>query len=63
MKRMYFVALFALMAVLHCVAQDTDAMLFGDVKSIVTGKHLDDAAFMYAPVYGATWYGGVSITL
>lgn len=40
MKRMYFVALFALMAVLHCVAQDTDAMLFGDVKSIVTGKHL-----------------------
>lgn len=26
-------------------------------------KHGDDAAFMYAPVYGATWYGGVSITL
>lgn len=26
-------------------------------------KHLDDAAFMYAPVYGATWYGGVSIKL
>lgn len=26
-------------------------------------KHLDDAAFMYAPVYGATWYGGVSINL
>ena len=26
-------------------------------------KHIDDAAFMYAPVYGATWYGGVSITL
>ena len=26
-------------------------------------KHLDDAAFMYAPVYGAIWYGGVSIKL
>lgn len=26
-------------------------------------KHTDNAAFMYAPVYGATWYGGVSITL
>ena len=26
-------------------------------------KHTDDAAFMYAPVYGATWYAGVSITL
>lgn len=26
-------------------------------------KHRDDAAFMYAPVYGATWYAGVSITL
>lgn len=26
-------------------------------------KHTDDAAFMYAPVYGATWYGGASITL
>ena len=26
-------------------------------------KHGDDAAFMYAPVYGATWYGGVSITI
>lgn len=26
-------------------------------------KHLDDAAFMYAPVYGATWYGGVSVSL
>ncbi len=24
-------------------------------------KHGDDAAFMYAPVYGATWYGGVSV--
>ena len=26
-------------------------------------KHTDDAAFMYAPVYGATWYAGVSIKL
>jgi len=26
-------------------------------------KHTDDAAFMYAPVYGATWYAGVSIRL
>lgn len=26
-------------------------------------KHTDNAAFMYAPVYGATWYGGVSVTL
>jgi len=26
-------------------------------------KHLDDAAFMYVPVYGATWYAGVSIKL
>jgi outer membrane receptor for ferrienterochelin and colicins len=26
-------------------------------------KHLDNAAFMYAPVYGATWYGGVSIDI
>ena len=26
-------------------------------------KHTDNAAFMYAPVYGATWYGGVSIEL
>ena len=24
-------------------------------------KHTDDAAFMYAPMYGATWYGGVSV--
>lgn len=24
-------------------------------------RHTDDAAFMYAPVYGATWYGGVSL--
>ena len=26
-------------------------------------KHGDDAAFMYAPVYGATWYAGVSLNL
>lgn len=26
-------------------------------------KHTDDAAFMYAPMYGATWYAGVSVTL
>ena len=26
-------------------------------------KHLDDAAFMYAPVYGATWYVGASVKL
>lgn len=24
-------------------------------------RHTDDAAFMYAPVYGATWYAGVTI--
>lgn len=26
-------------------------------------KHTDNAAFMYAPVYGATWYAGVSVSL
>jgi len=26
-------------------------------------KHLDDAAFMYAPVYGTTLYGGVTIEI
>ena len=26
-------------------------------------KHTDDAAFMYAPVYGATWYVGLSVKL
>lgn len=26
-------------------------------------KHTDDAAFMYAPVYGATWYAGVSVNI
>lgn len=26
-------------------------------------KHTDNAAFMYAPVYGATWYGGVSVDI
>jgi outer membrane receptor for ferrienterochelin and colicins len=26
-------------------------------------RHLDDAAFMYAPVYGTMFYGGVSIKI
>ena len=26
-------------------------------------KHTDDAAFMYAPVYGATWYVGLSVKI
>lgn len=26
-------------------------------------KHTDDAAFMYAPVYGTMFYGGISITI
>jgi len=26
-------------------------------------KHLDDAAFMYAPMYGAMFYGGIAISL
>ena len=26
-------------------------------------KHIDNAAFMYAPVYGATWYAGVSVEI
>ena len=26
-------------------------------------KHTDDAAFMYAPVYGATWYAGLTFRL
>ncbi|MBO6118817.1 MAG: TonB-dependent receptor [Bacteroidales bacterium] len=26
-------------------------------------KHTDDAAFMYAPVYGATWYAGLTVKL
>jgi len=26
-------------------------------------KHLDDAAFMYAPVYGTMFYGGISFTI
>lgn len=26
-------------------------------------RHLDDAAFMYAPVYGTMFYGGVSLTI
>lgn len=26
-------------------------------------KHLDDAAFLYAPVYGSLWYAGISINI
>jgi len=26
-------------------------------------RHLDDAAFIYAPVYGTTFYGGISVTI
>jgi outer membrane receptor for ferrienterochelin and colicins len=26
-------------------------------------RHLDDTAFMYAPVYGTTFYGGISVTI
>ncbi len=26
-------------------------------------KHIDNAAFMYAPVYGATWYAGLSVEI
>jgi len=26
-------------------------------------KHIDDAAFMYAPVYGRIIYGGVQVSL
>lgn len=26
-------------------------------------KHIDDSAFMYAPVFGATWYAGVSVSI
>ncbi len=26
-------------------------------------RHLDDAAFMYAPVYGTMFYGGISLTI
>ncbi len=26
-------------------------------------KHLDDAAFMYAPVYGIMFYAGISINI
>ena len=41
--------------------------IYGGGKNIFSylqdEKHGDDAAFMYAPVYGATWYAGVSFTL
>ena len=34
--------------------------IFGYVQD---EKHTDDAAFMYAPVYGAIWYAGISFNL
>lgn len=34
--------------------------IFGYVQD---ERHTDDAAFMYAPVYGATWYAGVNIKI
>ncbi|MCB8963573.1 MAG: TonB-dependent receptor [Bacteroidales bacterium] len=41
--------------------------LYAGVNNILgyvqTEKHLDDAAFMYAPVYGTTFYGGVAIEI
>lgn len=50
------------------------AKKFNDVVTIYAGgknifsyiqdeKHTDDAAFMYAPVYGATWYAGISVKI
>lgn len=41
--------------------------LYGGVNNIFgyvqDEKHLDDAAFMYAPVYGTMFYAGVSLTI
>lgn len=41
--------------------------IYGGGKNIFSclqdERHTDDAAFMYAPVYGAMWYAGVSVTL
>ncbi|MBE9469329.1 MAG: TonB-dependent receptor [Bacteroidetes bacterium] len=41
--------------------------LFAGVNNILgyiqDEKHLDDAAFMYAPVYGTMFYGGISIKI
>ena len=41
--------------------------IYGGVDNIFNyvqdEKHLDDAAFMYAPVFGTMYYGGVSIEL
>ena len=41
--------------------------LYAGVKNIFNyiqdERHMDDAAFMYAPVYGTTFYGGVSINI
>ncbi|MDD2513483.1 MAG: TonB-dependent receptor [Proteiniphilum sp.] len=41
--------------------------LYGGGKNIFSylqdEKHLDDAAFLYAPVYGALWYAGISVNI
>ena len=41
--------------------------LYADGKNIFSyiqdEKHTDNAIFMYAPIYGATWYAGVSVAL
>jgi outer membrane receptor for ferrienterochelin and colicins len=41
--------------------------LYAGVKNITDyiqeEKHIDDAAFMYAPVYGRIFYGGIQITV
>ena len=41
--------------------------LYGGIDNIFNylqdEKHLDDAAFVYAPVYGTLYYGGITIDL
>ena len=41
--------------------------IYGGVENIFNyiqdERHLDDAAFMYAPVYGTLFYGGISIEI
>lgn len=41
--------------------------IYGGGKNIFSyiqdEKHIDDAAFMYAPVFGATWYAGVTVKI
>jgi outer membrane receptor for ferrienterochelin and colicins len=41
--------------------------LYAGIKNIFNylqdEKHLDDAAFMYAPIYGTLFYGGISIEI